>query len=78
MCGKDLLELPIQLTTGDIISYANDRVTEGKMDERYTFSGSVYFERMKELGLYTINKEDIKERVSSLNLTNIFNSQEVL
>lgn len=73
LCGKDLLELPIQLTTGDIISYANDKVSEGKMNERYTFSGSVYFERMKELKLYTTNKEEIKERVSVLNLTNIFN-----
>ena len=78
LLGKDLFELPIQLTTGDIIKYANDKVSEGKMNERYTFSGSVYFERMKELGLYTINKEDIKERVSNLNLTNIFNCQEVL
>ena len=73
LCGKDLLELPIQLTTGDIIKYANDKVSEGKMNERYTFSGSVYFERMKELKLYTTNKEEIKERVSVLNLTNIFN-----
>ena len=78
LLGKDLFELQIQLTTGDIIKYANDKVSEGKMNERYTFSGSVYFERMKELGLYTINKEDIKERVSNLNLTNIFNCQEVL
>ena len=46
------------------------------MNERYTFSGSVYFERMKELGLYTIDKEEIKERVNSLNLTNIFSGQE--
>lgn len=77
LLGKDLFELPIQLTTGDIIKYANDKVSEGTMNERYTFSGSVYFERMKELGLYTINKEEIKERVNSLNLTNIFSGQEV-
>lgn len=76
LLGKDLFELPIQLTTGDIIKYANDEVSEGKMNERYTFSGSVYFERMKELGLYTIDKEEIKERVNSLNLTNIFSGQE--
>lgn len=73
LLGKDLLELPRELTTGDIIAYANDKVREGNMNERYTFSGSKYFERMKELKLYTINKEEIKERVSNLNLTNIFN-----
>lgn len=78
MLGKELFELPTQLTAGDIIKYANDRANEGKMSERYTFSGSVYFERMKDLGLYTTNKEEIKERVSKLNLINIFKSKKDL
>lgn len=42
---KPLLELPRELATGDIIAYANDKVKEGKMSERYTFSGAEYFER---------------------------------
>lgn len=70
--GKDLLELPRDLTTGDIIAYANDRIEENNLYERPTFSGAEYFERMKDIGLYTINKDEIKERVSNLNLTNIF------
>lgn len=70
--NKSLLELPRKLATGDIIAYANDKVKEGKMSERYTFSGAEYFERMKTLGLYTTNKDEIKSRVESLNLTNIF------
>ena len=70
--GKDLLELPRNLATGDIIAYANDKIAEDNLYERPTFSGAEYFERMKEVGLYTINKDEIKERVSKLNLTNIF------
>lgn len=70
--GKELLELPRELATGDIIAYGNDKVQEGDLEERYTFSGSKYFERMKRLGLYTIDKEEIKERVNRVNLINIF------
>ncbi|WP_297426906.1 FAD-dependent oxidoreductase [Clostridium sp.] len=67
-----LLELPRELSIGDIIAYANDKLKEGNMSERHTFSGADYFERMKSLGLYIINKDEIKLRVSSLNLLNIF------
>lgn len=70
--GKDLLELPRDLVTGDIIAYANDKIAEDNLYERPTFSGAEYFERMKEIGLYTINKDEVKERVNKLNLTNIF------
>lgn len=69
---KPLLELPRELATGDIIAYANDKIKEGKMSERHTFSGAEYFERMKALGLYTIDKKEIKLRVENLKLTNIF------
>ena len=71
--GKELLELPRELTTGDIIAYANDKVESGNMVERYTFSGAEYFERMKELGLYSTDKDEIKDKVKSLGLSNIFN-----
>lgn len=72
---KPLLELPRELATGDIIAYANDKVKEGKMSERYTFSGAEYFERMKDLGLYSIDNDEIRSRVKKLNLTNIFSKQ---
>ena len=70
--GRELLELPRELATGDIIAYANDKIAEDNLYERPTFSGAEYFERMKDIGLYTINKDEVKERVSKLNLTNIF------
>lgn len=70
--GKDLLELPRKLATGDIIAYGNDKVEEGNMSERYTFSGDEYFERMKDLGLYSIDMEDIKNKVKGTGLYNVF------
>lgn len=73
MLGRELMELPRELASGDIIAYSNEKVEEGKMSERHTFSGAEYFERMKELGLYTIDKEEIRQKVERLNLTNIFN-----
>lgn len=69
---RPLLELSRKLVTGDIIAYANDKVKEGKLSERYTFSGAEYFDRMITLGLYTTDKDKIKSRVENLNLTNIF------
>lgn len=73
--GNELLELPRELTTGDIIAYANDKIGDGDLYERPTFSGAEYFERMKETGLYTTDKDKIKDRVKNLNLTNIFNRE---
>ncbi|GKX66185.1 FAD-dependent oxidoreductase [Inconstantimicrobium mannanitabidum] len=72
--GMPLLYLPRSLVVGDLIAYENERVEtkEGRM-ARYTFAGSEYFNRMKTLGLYTIDIVEIKKRVEKMNLTNIFN-----
>ena len=74
--GIPLLILPSTISIGDIISFANEKsnTREGRRD-RYTFAGSQYFTRMKELGLYTIDKEVIKNRIDKLNLTNVFNQK---
>lgn len=71
--GMPLLILPSSIAIGNIISYANDKIDsrKGRMD-RYTFAGSIFFDRMKENKLYTTNINDIKERVSKLNLDDIF------
>lgn len=71
--GKELLLIPECLSTGDAIAYVKERMSwpEG-MSKKYTFSGSVYFERMKELGLYTINPAEITKRVEDCGLKNIF------
>lgn len=72
--GMPLLSLPRSLAVGDLIAYANEKseTREGRMG-RYTFAGSEYFNRMKTLGLYTMDIEEIEKRVDKMNLTNIFN-----
>lgn len=72
--GEPLLELPRELSIGDIIAYSNEvlDMENGKM-QRHTFSGGEYFERMKGLNLYTTDKTLIKNRVNSLSLLGIFN-----
>lgn len=74
--GKELLEIPETLAVGDAIAYVNKAMqTEEGMTKKYTFSGSVYFEHMKKMGLYTTNIDEIKTRVESCGLQNIFNKK---
>lgn len=74
--GMPLLILPSSIAIGDIITYANEKAEtrEGRKD-RYTFAGASYFNRMKDLGLYTINIDEIRERIKKVNLDNIFNQK---
>lgn len=73
MIGMHLLIFPSSIAIGDLIAYENEKAEtrEGRKD-RYTFAGASYFKRMQELGLYTIDKNEIAERVKKLNLDNIF------
>ena len=71
--GKELLLIPESLSTGDAIAYVKGRMsTPEGMSKKYTFSGSVYFERMKELGIYTVDTAEITRRVEKVGLKNIF------
>lgn len=71
--GKTTLRLPDRLASGDIISYMLSMMkTKPGLQKKYTFSGSVYFERMKERGLYTTDIETITGRVRGLDLLGIY------
>ncbi|MBI3373590.1 MAG: FAD-dependent oxidoreductase [Betaproteobacteria bacterium] len=71
--GRELLELPDSLAVGDAVSYVRQRMqTEEGMREKYTFSGAVYFERMKARGLYTTDKAAIATRVAASGLAGVF------
>ena len=71
--NEELLVLPDSLAVGNIISHSHQRfVREGILNERYTFAGGVFFERMKELGLYSTDPEEIVRRVESVNLKGVF------
>ena len=74
--GMPLLMLPRSLAVGDIIAYANEKIStkEGRTN-RYTFSGAEYFKRMQEMKLYILDKDIIRGKVEKLNLTDIFNEK---
>jgi hypothetical protein len=71
-----LLTLPTELAIGDAIEYVGQEMkTEEGIRLKYTFSGSVYLERMKKLGLYTTDIQEIKTKVDKNGLSNIFNKK---
>ncbi len=74
--GLPLIKLANELAVGDFVNHVID---EMKKDEcrgtKYTFSGSVYFERMKDLGLYLIDANGIAAKIEKLGLTNLLNKK---
>lgn len=71
--GLRPLELPRQLATGDLISYANRKIkTKDGLMTRYTFAGADYFQRMQDKGLYTTDPAVVKKRVKKYDLENIY------
>jgi len=71
--GLPLMTLPRSTAVGEAIAYVREQMqTEEGMTKKYTFSGSVLLERMKELDLYTTDVTTIARRVEVAGLTNIF------
>lgn len=71
--GKPLLTLSRQTCIGDAIAFVKEEMQKPEgICKKYTFSGSVYFNRMKDLGLYQTDITEIKERIAKLHLTDIF------
>ena len=65
--------LPRSLAAGDAIGFVREQMaTEEGLGCKFTFSGSVYFERMKEMGLYTMERAAILKRVNKAGLLDIF------
>lgn len=71
--GKDLVVVPESLAIGDAIAHVNEQVktTEG-LGKKYTFSGSVYFDRMKEKALYSTDTAAIRDKVDQAGMSNVF------
>ncbi|MBW2030226.1 MAG: FAD-dependent oxidoreductase [Deltaproteobacteria bacterium] len=70
---EPLLVLPGSTAIGDAITYVREKMqTEEGLGLKYTFSGSVYFERMKERSLYSTDISEIEERVNRAGLLGIF------
>lgn len=70
---EDALILPATLAVGDIINYVRIQMeTDKGLAYKYTFSGSRYFDRMKQEGLYSTSPEEIEKRVGRAGMTAIF------
>ncbi len=63
---------PDTLSVGSAVTYVRKEMQteEGKL-KKYTFSGAVLFEHMKELGLYTTDLGEIKSRVEKTGLQEV-------
>jgi hypothetical protein len=49
-------------------------MTEEGLGYKYTFSGSVYFDRMKQIGLYSVDRGEIERRVQKAGMTGVFSN----
>ena len=74
--GLKLADIPQQLTCGNAISYVNEKMqTPEGLTKKYTFSGSIYFENMKQNNLYTTDINKIREKVTASGMTDFFTKQ---
>ena len=71
--GKQQITLPDTLAIGDMISFVKQEMeTPEGMERKYTFSGSFYFQRMKDKGLYTTDTSLIQKQVEEAGLSGYF------
>ena len=76
-CGEEPLVLPRELAIGDAIAHVGEQMeTQRGLSLKYTFSGSVLFERMKKREQYTTDTRRIEESVGRLGLTDVFLQRE--
>jgi hypothetical protein len=71
--GEKMLVMPTFTAIGDFIKVTGEASRiQDHLASRYTFSGSVYFDRMNTLGLYTTDTGAIQQRVEEAGLSQIF------
>lgn len=71
-----LMELPDSLAIGDFIAFSNEKMHEVDGDKlKFTFAGSIYFERMKERNLYSIDNKELFTRIERTGLLNIYDKK---
>lgn len=71
--GLSLYTLPCELAVGDIIEYMHKEIKDGEgLKNKYTFSGSVYFDRMIRKNLYRTNYKDVSQKVRTIGKTQMF------
>ena len=71
--GRPPLVLPDSLALGYAIRYVQSQMQdEENLGQKFTFSGSVLFERLQEQGLYTTDIQAIRQRVERAGLIDVF------
>lgn len=71
--GAGLLSLSRNTVAGDLIAIAGDESrSTGGFARTLTFAGAAFFDRMKERGLYTTDRQAIRERVRREGLDGIY------
>ena len=70
------LVVPDTLAIGDAISHVRRQMeTEEGLAYKFTFSGSVYFDRMRAKGLYTTDSRQIEQRVGVAGMAGVFSKK---
>lgn len=73
VAGMELVIVPENLAIGDAIAHVKEQVkTPEGLGKKYTFSGSVYFKRMQEKGLYSTDANAIHSKVEEAGMGKIF------
>lgn len=71
--GLEPVILPESTAIGEFIGYVVKQMLDAETrNKKYTFSGSVYFERMQAKNLYSTDNDAIKARVAAAGCTDIF------
>jgi len=71
--GLEVIEIPRILACGEGIAHVKERMqTKEGLTKKYTFSGSVLFDHMKNKNMYSTNVQQIKENVNNANMTDFF------
>ncbi|MCL5046652.1 MAG: FAD-dependent oxidoreductase [Actinobacteria bacterium] len=71
--GQKPRSIPTSTAVGDLIAYSGAQLMfEEGLKKKITFSGSAYFARMKELGFYTTDRDEIAERVTRAGMRSVF------
>lgn len=71
--GHTPLNLPENTLLGDFVNFSWEMTQDkAKRKNRCTFSGSIYFERMKEKGMYITDPTIIRKNVSTAGMIDIF------
>jgi hypothetical protein len=73
LAGKKPVALPTQTVIGDAITWVREEMDKpGGLGKKYTFSGSVLFERMQEQGTYTTDVDSIRARIDAAGLSGLY------